>query len=286
MEISTNPPDDVPNLQRVVQRKLGRCLLHLQQYEKLLKAMVSHSELSGPASQMHAIREQEIGSVQQQTLGTLVKMLTESYLTSPMVEEAMSQAGTDSTDQSWVSFRFRVEISSERYDTTKIALKELVALRNTMVHHFIDQFDLWSAVGCSAADEYLEESYKTIHQHYLNLRDWAKSMSEAQTAMASWLDSQDCEDSLESAWANATGNRPESEICRSLHEAEIKLGEEGWTHLGAAIQWIARSYPEQKPERYGFKSWKQLLHESEQFEIRNARAHNQPTVVWYRSKAC
>ena len=37
-------PDPPLELQRDVQRKLGRCLLRLQQYEILLKALVAHDE--------------------------------------------------------------------------------------------------------------------------------------------------------------------------------------------------------------------------------------------------
>lgn len=42
-------------LQRDVQRKLGRCLLRLQQYEILLKALVAHREISGPAEALQGI---------------------------------------------------------------------------------------------------------------------------------------------------------------------------------------------------------------------------------------
>lgn len=59
-EITTLPLDPVPDLQRTVQRKLGRCMLQLQQYELLLKAMVAHSELSGPPERLEAIRDAKV----------------------------------------------------------------------------------------------------------------------------------------------------------------------------------------------------------------------------------
>jgi hypothetical protein len=40
---------DVQAQQREVQRLLGQCLLRLQQYERLMKAIVAHSNISGPA---------------------------------------------------------------------------------------------------------------------------------------------------------------------------------------------------------------------------------------------
>ena len=56
-EIIQLPSDPVPELQRTVQRKLGRCMLQLQRYERLLKAMVAHSDLRGPPERLQAIRD-------------------------------------------------------------------------------------------------------------------------------------------------------------------------------------------------------------------------------------
>jgi hypothetical protein len=46
----TTPSTDeaLQPLQREVQRLLGRCLLRLQQYERLMKAIVAHHDISGP----------------------------------------------------------------------------------------------------------------------------------------------------------------------------------------------------------------------------------------------
>ena len=40
--------DHRPDSQRDVQRLLGRCMLRIQQYERLLKAMLAHHEVDGP----------------------------------------------------------------------------------------------------------------------------------------------------------------------------------------------------------------------------------------------
>ena len=48
--------EEVQVQQREVQRLLGRCLLRLQQYERLMKAIVAHSDLSGPAHALEEIR--------------------------------------------------------------------------------------------------------------------------------------------------------------------------------------------------------------------------------------
>jgi len=283
-EVTTIPSDDVPDLQPIVQRKLGRCLLRLQQYERLLKVIVAHGELSGPADRLHTIREQKIACAQKKTMGTLVGMLTESYLTqSPQNEESQTEANVG--DQIWFSYRHQLEMPAEHYEATKVAIKELVDLRNKLVHHFIEHFDLWSESGCQAADGFLEESYETINKHCLTLQCWAKAMVEARAKMALLVQSQAFSDELfDGIRGDGSVNWPGSGICCCLREAETKFAEDGWTRLEAAILWIGGTYPEQTPKRYGCSSWRHALHESRQFEIRKSHADNGRTAVWYRSK--
>ncbi|AZD29286.1 OST-HTH/LOTUS domain-containing protein [Pseudomonas chlororaphis] len=283
-ENSTIPSDDVPDLQPIVQRKLGRCLLRLQQYERLLKVIVAHVELSGPADQLHTIREQKIADVQKRTMGTLVGMLTESFLTPPPNEEE-SQAQAYAGDQIWFSYRHQLKMPAEHYEELKAALKELVGLRNKLVHHFLEHFDLWSESGCQAADGFLDESYETINRHCLNLQCWTKPMNEAGAKIASFMQSPAFEDVLDGIQVDGSVNWPGSGICGCLREAETKFAEDGWTRLEKAIGWIGRTSPEQTPKRYGCSSWRHVLHESRQFEIRKSQADNERTAVWYRSKA-
>lgn len=283
-EIIPLPLDPVPDLLRTVQRKLGRCMLQLQQYERLLKAMVAHSELSGPPERLQAIRDEKIACAHKKTLGTLVGMLTESYLKLPDLADEPEQA--EPSDQIWVSFRCQMELSEERYAETKVALKELVDLRNELVHHFLQSFDLWSVDGCLAAESYLDESNETIDGHYLTLRDCAKSMDEARKLMVSFMQTKEYEDAVViGIWVDGTVHWAGSGITNCLREAETKLAQAGWTPLFEAIHWIAKTYPEQTPKRYGCGSWRHVIHASQQFEIRKqSQADNGPAVVWYRSR--
>ncbi|MGF6092299.1 hypothetical protein [Pseudomonas sp. 18173] len=204
-EIATMPADDVPDLQPIVQRKLGRCLLRLQQYERQLKAIVAHGELSGPVDRLPIIREQKITCAQNKTMGTLMRMLTENLLTPPSPNEE-SPTEADAGGQIWFSYRYLLEMPAERYEATKVALKELVELRNELVHHFLERFDLWSETGCQAGDGFLEERYETINRHYLNLQGWAKGMDEARAKMASAIQSQAFGDLIDGILVDGSGN--------------------------------------------------------------------------------
>ena len=70
----------MPDLQREVQRLLGRCLLRLQQYERLLKALVAHHELAGPMHSLEGLRDARIQDAATRTLGTLIGRFLDDYV--------------------------------------------------------------------------------------------------------------------------------------------------------------------------------------------------------------
>jgi hypothetical protein len=67
-------------LQQNVQRHLGRCMLRLQQYERLLKSMVATMAVEGPLEQLQAKRAEQVASMSDRSLGTLVRKFTGSHL--------------------------------------------------------------------------------------------------------------------------------------------------------------------------------------------------------------
>lgn len=92
-------PDDLSSLQRDIQRLLGRCLLRLQQYERLLKAIVAHHELAGPAHSLEGIRDARIQDASTKTLGTLISKLLNSYVVTDGVEPVPEMGS-----KSWLTY--------------------------------------------------------------------------------------------------------------------------------------------------------------------------------------
>jgi arginine repressor len=64
-----------PESQREVQRLLGRCLLRLQQYERLLKALIARREISGAVHEIESRLAERAAEVEKLTLGSLMKSL-------------------------------------------------------------------------------------------------------------------------------------------------------------------------------------------------------------------
>lgn len=82
--------EDVTSEQHEVQRRLGRCLLRLQQYEGLLKAIAAHQEIEGPADSLQSIRDSKVEELSNKTLGHLVGVLAGSYLSVELPDDVGS----------------------------------------------------------------------------------------------------------------------------------------------------------------------------------------------------
>lgn len=303
MDAAASPAPDstrLAELQRAVQHKLGGCIWRLQQYERLLKAMVANADLAGEPARLLALRDARVASVHKTTLGGLVSLFTGGYLRAED-DSAPAQETDDKApgDGLWFSFQQRVAMSAERLEATTAELKELVDLRNELVHHLLERFDLGQLDRCEAAVAYLDDSRATIDRHYLTLRSWAEQMDNARALAASFMQSDAFNDFLINGIAPDGQHWPMSGIVSSLREAEQALAPSGgqahWTELNAAIAWIAKQHPDQTPKRYGCSSWRQVLHESGEFEVMKKKPAPAPTagagtttttgtVVCYRSR--
>jgi hypothetical protein len=276
-------PDTRPELQRDVQRLLGRCLLRLQQYERLMKALLAHHELQGPVPELAALRTARIEKYGDKSLGTLVKSLFDSFL----VEEGTDRLVLDESklpkDKISLGFQVRVESTDARRAEMKAALEDLVAMRNDLVHHLIERFDVWADEGCIAASKHLMQCYDRIDLHFVELQGWTEKIDEAHALFASFSQSSVFKDFIVSGIApDGTFDWPHTGIVKVLCEAVDVVGLDGWVRLDEATAWIAAHHPEQNPEKYRCRSWPHVLHESRNFELQYRESASGSKSAWYR----
>lgn len=274
--------EELQTLQHDVQRMLGRCLLRLQQYERLMKAIVAHHEISASGSPLESNQAERIADAAGKTLGTLVGTLFGTYVTTEEVEDSVEPDAPDNI----ISFKVKVSLrmSVEDYDRTQNDLKELVLLRNNLVHHFIDQHDLWSLDGCRGGHDFLLSAYGRIDQHFEQLRGWAEHMDQTRRLAAEFAQSDAFNDLVINGIApDGSVDWPAAGIVRALQEASAELAIEGWTPVASAGRWIAEKHPDQLPAKYGCSSWRQVVHESRVFELRYRETNGQ-RAAWYRAK--
>lgn len=269
--------DSLDVLQQNVQRHLGRCMLRLQQYERLLKTMVARMTLEGPLEQLYSLRAQQDTDASGKTLGTLIKIFTGSHLmpavpegTNPQYDEVKGDG--PSGDAAWARMHFNIAMSPELYSQTKAGLAELVSLRNDLVHHLIDRFNISDKSGCRNAAQHLKSCYEQIDGHVQQLQNWATGFANAHAMSMSVLHSSVFEDIVVHG-INPDGSVSweQSSIVECLREAEISCQVAGWTSLDEAVAYIARIAPDQFPGKYACKTWRQVLMKSKLFEYQSTR---------------
>lgn len=276
-------------MQREIQRKFGRAVLILQQYERLVKRIVAEKDLAGPISELQRIKENQRKAVSKKTLGQVVGDLTESVMTPALPEDASSDAEPHEVEPSlpWIRVSFRMEMQEADFKETERKMADLVDLRNELVHHFLESHDIWSEAGCQRALDYLEGCNKQVDAHYEELRNWAKQIVEAREHSASLFRSPEFMDLfIHGIYPGGAGvHWPSCTIVNVLRDAEDAHAKDGWTFLQDAIEFARQVEPEHIPSRYGCSSWRQVLHESGQFDVRREQGlPGEATLTWYRTK--
>lgn len=288
--MTTEIENALAGVQHEVQRRLGRCMLRLQQYEHLLKLLVGSMLVEGPPEHLDAIRDRQVGSVHKKNLGTLIGLFTNRHLTmesaDPSIGPGKTAEGSELADEPWASINFTIAMPPERYAQTKAGLAELLELRNKLVHHFIEKYNLSEESECRAACDYLDDSYERIDGHFRNLSSLITVFEKYQAVISQLAQSDvfqnlftqdfDLDDTI--CW---TG----SQIVDCLREAEKACTTDGWVLLNAAIGFISKKSPDQVPSGYGCRTWRQVLQRSGQFEIRRvAGSDGMVGQTWYRSR--
>lgn len=106
-------------LQREVQRKLGRCLIRIQQYELLLKEMVAKREVSAILSRKPVQLAEPSPTAATKTMGQLVGELTDKYFQPTLLESGETQPETTSDDEEhpagWARVRMSVSMPPDAH---------------------------------------------------------------------------------------------------------------------------------------------------------------------------
>jgi len=274
---------DLADSQREVQRLFGRCLLRLQQYEILLKSMVARQAISATSETLVHSQSVRRADVAGRTLGNLVGQLMGGYIMRAG-SETDDVTPDHGSDVSHFSFRMHLSLPSESYEALETDLRELVKLRNTLVHHFIEQQDLWTVDGCLEAEDFLCRSYAEVDRQFERLRGFASNMDETRKRAAEALQSPQLQEMI----VNGIGPDgqvywPMAGIVYTLRRACQELAIDGWVNLQDAMQWATVSEPEQTPKKYGCARWRHVIHECGQFELRRF-THNGRSGTWFRAR--
>lgn len=281
-----NEAGHIPDLQREVQRLLGRCMLRLQQYELLLKALLANHEVAGQVDTLAAQQAARGEKLADRSLGLLVKALFESYIVADGEPEGdLIDERKVPVDRTSIAIRFSIAMPEERRAETKAAVDELVAMRNDLVHHLVERFDLGSNEGCHLASDHLIQCYDRVDRHFAELRQWAEDMDSARAMSASFVNGDVFQDLVVNGIApDGSFDWPFTGIVQVLREGLGRAGSDGWASLDEVRAWISQAHTEQTPQKYGCRSWPQVLSESGLFELHYRVGNDGAKRAWFRER--
>lgn len=274
----TEPDKDLLAQKQMVEQLYGRCILRLQSYELLMKEIVAGHQLSAPMADLEKAQSRRRAATGQKTLGSVVGEMMDSVLV-PEGRQGRGDDEDDTRDDPSIDFKLQIVFPPEEFARIEAAQRELVRLRNDLVHSFLEQHNLRTADGCITAQKALTQALDHVARAYAELRSWARDQEQARNAFAEFLTSPDIRDSIVQnhvQWRIST-------IALALKEAAMELAGGDWLMVATATDWIAKHYPEEKPTGYGCRTWRQVIHETGMFDLKVCKADGR-RQAWYRPR--
>src|SRR5687767_7980427 len=120
--------EEHPNkLKDIAFRKIGRNVVNLQRFERMLKLIIVRSDVSGYASELAKIHQNKTQEKSLKTLGSLVKEFLDTVYST---DDSFSDGPVDSLNEIWISHAFRVQSNAVSIKKRERELHELVEERN------------------------------------------------------------------------------------------------------------------------------------------------------------
>jgi hypothetical protein len=192
MAMDAEPEQDLQAARHAVEHRFGQCVLLLQRYERLLKIIVSHYDSAGPVAELQTITANRIKKNDGKTLGALVA----EFAGSVVVPLGTEGGGPDRDDAPSFSFRIQIVLSPEDYQQTETDLRDLVKLRNDLVHHFIDTHDFSTIDRCRRAKAALDKTHDRVAEAYRGLQQVLDLQVQTFEEMRAFLATPEFRDSL------------------------------------------------------------------------------------------
>lgn len=280
--------ENLEYLRAKIERGLGQCLLQLQRYELGLKRFLSTTVIRGNTETLEAHQEARKAHFSNKTLGQLIGELTGEYFVPSSPDKDSSPPPDKPLENPKLpEFHFRVSMpmTEERLEALRAELSEIVSIRNELVHHFLERFNLEEISGCEDAARHLANVQQVAAQNFERLKEWDETRRSAAKQAVEFMQSDGFGSMLSFGvypglpivWSDTTA-------VALLKEAEEQLARDGWTDLRSAIAMMQRQRPDLGPKIYHCKTWRQLLKKSELFELKRIIHETGTTSILFRSR--
>lgn len=271
---------ETKKLRNEVFRKIGRNVFIYQQFEIMLKSLVTYGNFSGYVCDLQDNLEKQKERVMRKTLGQLTGQFLEN--THGEYQEIGEERTELKEKKMHMSFSFQVQADEEYYQKTKENLERIVKERNDLIHHLPLNFNLNTLEGLREAEIYLDAQRENILPEYENVRRHLKSLKEMRKEASDYIAS----DEFIRQW----------ELNQLRHEYVVKLlgriievakRNDGWTLLNHAGKLLSENAPDQLKDikkKYSCKTLKDLILKTEIFDVEEESTPNGGRRAIYRLK--
>jgi OST-HTH/LOTUS domain len=235
--------------------------------------------ISGCASEINRIKEEQALKISNKTMGQLVAQFVEKMSTMP--EANIKEPET--LEEPWVHIEFNIECSNDYYEERKSCLAMIVSERNELIHHFSSKYDLNSIHDCEKAVKYLNQQRENAILELECLQNRVKNFKKACGMAASFWSAAEFDKLFGEMLLN------QSRIVQLLCDfAKNKMWPGGWASLSSAGNFIKQNEPDELDsfkERYGYKKLKELVLATNLFDVREESIEGGGYRVMFRAKS-
>ena len=255
---------DIEELKNEVLRKVGRNVVLFQQFEVMLKLLVTHGNISGYTCDLERIKEKQKTKVMKQTLGQVAGQFLEN--THGEYQEDDQDLPDLKEKGGHISFSFRIQSDEQQYLKTKENLARITQERNDLVHHLPINFNLNTIEGLEETEQYLDAQRESLLPELNNVKQYLKALDEGRKELASYIAS----DEFMRQW-RLEDLRQEYVVKLLGRIIEVAKREDGWTLVVHAGQLLHQNAPDQLKEvkkKYKCRTLNDLILKTEIFDLK------------------
>jgi hypothetical protein len=154
---------------------IGRNVVALQQLEAVLRWILSHSQISAPASELKRYVSARSKKLRKEGMGQLANQFGREVLVSG---EHRPPVGPEQVEVPHIAISFRISTDAEGVRERKRALDRVVRARNKLVHHLLVEWRPDSLAGTRDLLKRLDSEHRAVLEELELLRTQAGVLRE------------------------------------------------------------------------------------------------------------
>jgi hypothetical protein len=272
--------EDIEELKNEVLRKIGRNVVLYQQFEVMLKLLVTHGNFSGYVCDLEEIKEQQKAKVMRHTLGQVAGQFLEN--THGDYKETEEDLPELLEKKMHMSFSFKIQSDEELYLLTKANLAKIIQERNELIHQFVLNFNLNTIESLIGAGSYLDAQREALLPEHENVKQNLKALDEGRRELAKLFVSGEAD----RLW-KLDELRQEYVVKLLGRIIEVAKRVDGWTLVVHAGQLLHQNAPDQLKEakkKYQCRTLKDLILKTEIFDLKDEQTPKGGKRAIYRLK--